>query len=222
MKDPLKLFRAAVAALNEEKWLAVAELCDPASLREFKNSALAQFDLPTSHIWTVEDFLRHTPDMPREVAQYQVDQIQRQAHPDSRFAHDFPLLAGPEELRSMEPPEVFASWLEGRSMKSQLELMVRAGRVSSAALEAHREAIASMKHELAPIGSVPDGDEIVHVLYRWGPDESDEAPAMARVFPFVTSCIRQPGGGWLLIADFNFLSIGSMSVGVDGTEADSD
>ncbi len=222
MKDPLKLFRAAVAALNEERWLDVAQLCDPASLREFKHSALAQFDLPTNHIWTVEDFLRHSPEMPPEVAQYQVDQIQRQAHPDTRFARDFPLLNGPDELRSMEPAEVFASWLEGRSMKSQLEQMVRAGRVSSSALDAHRETIASMKHELAPIGSVPDGDEIVHVLYRWGPDDTDQAPAMARAFPFVTSCIRQNGGGWLLIADYNFLSIGSMSVGIDGAEDDID
>lgn len=222
MKDPLKLFRAAVAALNEERWLDVAELCDSASLREFKHSALAQFDLPSTPIWTVEDFLRHSPDMPREVAQYQVDQIQRQTHPDTRFERDFPLLSGPEELRSMEPQQVFASWLEGRSMKSQLEQMARAGRVSREALNAHRETIATMKHELAPIGSVPDGDDIVHVLYRWGPDHSDEAPAMARVFPFVTSCIRQPGGGWLLIADYNFLSIGSMSVGSDGAEDDID
>src|SRR4029079_13421182 len=98
MKDPLKLFRAAVAALNEERWLDVAQLCDPASLREFKHSALAQFDLPTNHIWTVEDFLRHSPEMPPEVAQYQVDQIQRQAHPDTRFHRGFPLLNGPAAL----------------------------------------------------------------------------------------------------------------------------
>lgn len=222
MKDPVKLFRAAVVALNEERWLDVARLCDPVSLQEFKHSALAQFDVPANHVWTVEDFLRHSPDMPREVAEYQLTQIQQQVHPDRRFARDFPSLSGIEELSSLAPEQVFASWLEGRSVKTQFETMVREGRISNAALEAHRESMASMKHDLAPIGWVQDGEDIVHVLYRWGAEDSGEIPAMARAFPLVTSCIRQSDRSWRLIADYNFLSIGSMSVGVEDSDGDAE
>ena len=221
MKDPIKLFNAAVKALNDERWLDVAKLCDPTSLQEFKSSAVAQFESLPEHIWTVEDFLRHSPDMPREVAEYQLTQIHRQAHPDARFARDFPLLSGPDELHTLEPPQVFASWLEGRSVKNQFDQMVREGRISSADLQAHSELMASMKHELTPIGSVPDGHDLVHVLYRWGPEVPLETLPVHRAFPMVTSCIRQPDGGWCLIADYNFLSIGSMSVSVDGAEGDS-
>lgn len=221
MKDPIRLFNAAVKALNDERWLDVAGLCDPTSLQEFKSSAIAQFETLPEHIWTVEDFLRHSPDMPREVAEYQLSQIQRQAHPDTRFARDFPLLSSPDELHTLEPQQVFASWLEGRSAKSQFDQMVRAGRISNADLQAHADILVSMKHELSPIGSIPDGNDLVHVLYRWGPEPTLETLPVHRAFPMVTSCIRQPGGGWCLIADYNFLSIGSLSLGVDGVDAES-
>ena len=239
MKDPLDLFRAAVNALNEERWLDVAKLCDPATLREFKRSTLAQFDSPLRHVWTVEDFLRHSPDMPREVAEYQLTQIHRQAHPDTRFARDFPSLKDVAELRSMEPKEVFASWLEGRSIRRQVEQMVSEGRISSAALSAHSEMMAAMKHRLTPIGALPDGDDLMHILYAFGPvdsadtlDEPGESAAngspedrklgrvMSRAYPLVTSCIRQPRGHWCLIADYNFLSMGSVSVGIGDSEDD--
>ena len=238
MKDPLELFRAAVTALNEERWLDVADLCDPLTLQEFKRSTLAQLDSPFGHFWTVEDFLRHSPDMPREVAEYQLTQIHRQAHPDTRFARDFPSLSDVAQLRSLEPREVFASWLEGRSIRRQVELMVREGRISNTAISAHSEMMAAMKHRLIPIGALPDGDDLMHIVYSFGPVDSADEPAensapsdaspeelklgriMSRAYPLVTSCIRQPRGHWSLIADYNFLSMGSVSVDTEDGEID--
>ena len=38
MKDPVKLFHAAVKGLEDERWRDVAELCDPVSLRAFNDA----------------------------------------------------------------------------------------------------------------------------------------------------------------------------------------
>ena len=227
MKDPVKLFHAAVKGLEDERWRDVAELCDPVSLRAFKQSFLSQFDTAGRINWTVEDLLRFSPQMPRAVAEYQLAQIERQADPAVRFARDFPLLAGIGELRDLDPADVFARWLEGKSPRGQILAAVRDGSISEAVAEAHGSDLGRMPPYEA-IGAIKDGEDVAYVIWRFGKLEMSELPEDAmdelsteeREFakvdlphPSITACRRQADSTWKLIAEQNFLHMGSISIG---------
>ena len=72
--DPLRLFNAAVSALNAEDWTAVARLCDPVSLRSFHRELLEQFapstPMPTL---TIDDIRKGRPEMSVEAAEYELE-----------------------------------------------------------------------------------------------------------------------------------------------------
>src|SRR5437588_11833990 len=84
--DPLVLFDATLNALNAEDWRGAAQLCDPVSLRAFKRQLLERFapDKPLRDL-TIEDLLRHTPDKPRQVAEYELAQHRRRAYQRRRI-----------------------------------------------------------------------------------------------------------------------------------------
>ncbi len=230
MKDPLKLFRGAVTALEQERWGDVAELCDPLSLRAFKQSFLSQFDGALQFSWTLEELIRFSPDMPRQVAEYQLTQIQRQSDPAVRFARDFPFVRNIDELRDLEPAEVFARWLEGKSPRGQILAAVRDGSISEAVAAAHGSDLGRFP-PYEPVGAISDGDDVAYIIYRFGKIESPELPDEAREWmaelspeerefaelelphPSIATCRRQSDKTWKLIADHDFLHISSISIG---------
>jgi hypothetical protein len=73
--DPLSLVCAAIEIVNTADWDAAAQLCDPISLVAFRRQLLEQFE-PTAPRFelTVEEYLRHSPEMPRAVAEYHMAQ----------------------------------------------------------------------------------------------------------------------------------------------------
>jgi hypothetical protein len=230
MKDPIELFRAAVEGLEQEKWLDVAALCDPVSLRAFKHSFLSQFDLGPQVSWTVDELLRFSPDMPRAVAEYQIAQIQRQSDPAARLAWEFPLAGSIDELRELESAEVFARWLEGKSPRGQILAAVRDGSISESAAAAHSAELGRLP-PYQSVGAVQDGKDVAYVLYsfaraesgemseevkEWMDDLSPEEREFAELsltHPSVAICRRQPDKTWRLIADRDFLHFGSISIG---------
>jgi len=230
MKDPVELFRAAVEGLEQEKWMDVAGLCDPVSLRAFKQSFLSQFDLSPGVSWTVEELLRFSPDMPRTVAEYQILQFHRQSDPALRLARDFPLVGSIEELRELDPAEVFARWLEGKSPRGQILAAVREGSISEAAAAAHSSELGRLP-PYESVGAVKDGADVAYVLYQfarnssgemsdevkeWMDDLSPEEREFAELevpHPSIATCRRQPDKSWRLIADRDFLHFGSISIG---------
>lgn len=230
MKDPVELFRAAVDGLEQEKWQEVAGLCDPVSLRAFKQSFLSQFDLAPRVSWSVEQLLRFSPDMPRAVAEYQIVQIHRQSDPAVRLARDFPLVGSIEELRDMEPADVFARWLEGKSPRGQILAAVRDGSITEAAAAAHGSELGRLP-PYESVGAVKDGNDVAYVLYQFARAESGEMSdevkewmddlspeerefaELALPHPSIATCRRQPDNTWRLIADHDFLHFGSISIG---------
>jgi hypothetical protein len=227
MKDPVKLFHAAVQGIEQERWRDVAELCDPVSLRAFKQSFLSQFDTAGLITWTIEELLRFSPGMPRAVAEYQLAQIERQTDPAVRFSRDFPLLKDIAELRDLDPADVFARWLEGKSPRGQILAAVRDGSISEAVAAAHGSDLGRLPPYEA-IGAIKDGDDVAYVIWRFGKLETGEVPEEAmeelsaeeqefanidEPHPSIALCRRQPDASWKLIAEQNFLHMGSISIG---------
>jgi hypothetical protein len=232
--DPLDLFRAAVSALNREDWRGVAALCDPASLSAFRRRMIEQL-APSRPIRTitVEEYMRHSPDMPREVAEYSVAQIQKHADPERRLKDELPGVASVAELRSLDPITVFAKWLEGRSVRRQIERLVAEGRASRAAAAAAIARFAEgAQYPYVALGAVPDGDRVVHIVYRHDVGRQESPSPDARRWleslppeeqelvrdidvsgpPWIAACRRQPDATWRLVADHGFLGVGSTHI----------
>jgi hypothetical protein len=235
MPQPLELFRQAAEALQQEHWGDVARLCDPASLERFRNEQVRMLaparPLPAL---TVEQLMRHDPQMPREAAEYQVASARRHTDAATRLEREFPGIEGLEQLRAMEPAELFAVWLQGQSPGHQARMAIRDSRVP----ETHWQEILATadrtRESLVALGVVPDGDRVAHVVYRRefhaSPDETDPddvwieelSPAeqelardmAGRDFPQVATCRRQPDGDWRLLAGFDFLQLGQFMVSV--------
>ncbi|HEU4564423.1 MAG TPA: hypothetical protein VFS05_07240 [Gemmatimonadaceae bacterium] len=230
--DPLALFRDAVDALNRGDWLAAAALCDPLSLRSFRRSLLLEIapsEPPRS--LTVDDFVRHTPDMPREVAEYQVEQSRKFMAPMRRLRENLPGVRSVEEAEAMSPEELFAGWLDGRSPWRQIERLAAEGRIPAATV-AQARAYPLPVHRYEVLGVVHDGDRIAHVVYRhanapdapdeeaheaWLAEQPEEERELARDLawrapPQVVTCRRQPDGSWRLLAGWDFLHLGSSAI----------
>ena len=228
--DPLAVFQAALEAINSEDWRGAARLCDPISLRHFHRGLLAHC-APAEPVpgLTVEDLLRHQPDMPREAAEYEVAQHRKHTDPAARLRQDLPSVASVAELHDLPPLDAYAAWLEGRSFRRQIERLAASGRISVKLASLPPEAM-MVRH--TAIGALNDGDRVAHILYRDRFDENAEwtadaaasiahLPADEQAFvrdqwqrghPRVATCRRQPDGTWALIAEDSFLGIGSIGI----------
>lgn len=178
--------------------------------------------------------MRTNPDMPREVAEYQYAQYRAATDPQERLREEVPSVQDVAQLQRMDPAEVFAVWLEGRTPARVVERLVQAGRIGTAtASRMLEQPFPALDYH--PIGVVYDGEQVAHVLYHHTSsmdDERDEAierwiarlpqeeQALARDLanrehPSVTTCRRQPDGTWRLIAGHGFLTLDSMGISID-------
>lgn len=108
--DPLAVFREFTAALRREEWSEAARLCDPASLTWFKEAQIQRLApaAPRREL-TAEDFMRDDPEMPREVAEYQLARFNRHRDPMIvQLQREFPDTRSSDELR-----EISRGWSGG-------------------------------------------------------------------------------------------------------------
>jgi hypothetical protein len=229
--DPLELFRDAVAALNKADWRAVAAFCDPASLRVFKRKLIDLMTLAPEQAGqiTTHELMRAVPNMPRAVAEYQVAQFRESVNPKRRLNAEVPSVKSREELEAMTPAAVFAAWVDGKSLRRQVDREVSRGRLTRAsAAQVLEEARATF--DFRGLAFVPDGDRIGYVIYRYVTSSQRAAPAddgsadkapddvefMRDVSghspPMSSTVRRQSDGGWLLVADTDFLTVSQMQV----------
>ena len=216
----LDTFRRAADALEKRDWHGVAALCDPISLRVFHRQLVEQFaprtPPPES---TVSELRRHQPDMPPEVAEYQIKQMQ-QLHAErlSRMEDEVAGVHSVEELRALDPVEACARSLEAHDPEHQVRLFLARHRKSGHPRELG--VYAMPRERLEPIGVVVE-DRFAHVPYRR--TSTSRAPAEGEhrerfLEPYtaeerawlrdaagrhveVATLLRQPDGSWRLCAE---------------------
>jgi hypothetical protein len=237
--DPLELFRAAVEAYIAGDYPAVARLVDPVSLRAYKRQLLNRFEPRVRpRLLTAEDILESSPEMPRAVAEYQVAQYRQSADPAAQLKLVLPGVSSLDQLRALDADQVLVTELEGRSIQRHIERAVAEEHVGPEALHAVEE-LRRLHLSFAAIGVVEDGPSIAYVVYRLSAlegyattrefedeiatlptDEQQLAREMiGREQPRYAICRRQPDGGWLLHADYDFLSLGSGYVSIGPVHA---
>jgi hypothetical protein len=206
---PLEVFQAAVEALSRENWHRLSMLCDPDSLVEFKRELLDSL-APAKPInrLTATELMKAVPNMPRAVAEYQVSRFRETLDPRRRLRDAVPGAKSRQELDGLKPAEVFALWLEGRSVRRQLDRHVEHKQMSRAtANEILSDGI--NRFDFVTLGFVADGDRLGHVVYRRRQPGSRPLTVMVR---------EQPNGDWMLIADQNFLTVEELTIAAESDE----
>ena len=223
MSHPSLIVENAVAALNNADWSGFIKLCDPVSIRRFKSDLVWQFsDHGYSEPLTAEDFMSDMPEMPREVAEYNVAEMERYGDPARRLSLEIDTVSSVQELNELEPEEVLLRWLQAR-----MPFSVEGFPVPSPADE-----IGTVSHwrpRYAVLGSVRDGPDFAHVVCRrvedYSEDEEgdddfntprDEAELTRALGPIsglpIATCRRQADGSWRLVADRNLFVLACMSI----------
>jgi len=195
--EPIEVFQAAVDALNRENWHRLSTLCDPDSLIEFKRDLLASIVPPKNARLTATELMKAVPNMPRAVAEFQVSRFRESLDPTRRLRDAVPGATSRQEVEMLKPAEVFALWLEGRSVRRQLDRHVERRQMSRATAN---EIIADgmRRFDFVTLGFVADGEGAGHIVYRHKQAGSRPLTTMAR---------RQSNGDWLLVADQHFLTL---------------
>jgi hypothetical protein len=239
VRTPVEVVNAAFTALNCEDWAGLADLCDPVSLRAFKREVLDGFPEDEDGLWIdIDDLMEREPDMPREVAEYQLGRMNRYMDPMYRLRSQVYAVRSIAELRDMEPGRVFARWLQARSPEHfphddeaeqpwELPELESLGKPTRA-------------YRYTALGSVPDSAEIAYVVYRQSRSPHDIYPGvmdeweqsvpadeaeLARVTHFlhapqVATCRKQADGSWRLVADSQLLLVGTLEIVAIGDGAD--
>ena len=110
---PEAIVIAAFAALQRRDGHALAALASPASLAEYQSILQGQLR-PHWHPWTAESLLQHQPDMPYEVAEWQLQQMaMRDARHQSHLLEEFPGARSIEDLEQATPTQLLSWALAG-------------------------------------------------------------------------------------------------------------
>lgn len=167
--------RDLIAALDEARWGDAAALMHPAIVERAYGEWREMVEREQEQAWlplTVEMVLEHNPEMPTKVAEWQVRQHNESGAADhSPLSYLFTDVDSTDEFHRLSPEELYARHIAAADIPSQLR------RVATRQLrdpEVVDEAI-GLKRSI--IGSVPEGNALVHVLVRvaWGLGE-DPAP----------------------------------------------
>ena len=238
-RDPLELFRASVERMSVDDFVGAAALCDPVSLRAFHRDVMRMHSEPTVVY----------PDPTGSQDPTEGALIQQRARNDRRdqLARMFPSLTDPWVLDGLTADAVYAAYLDGQSPRRQLEWQVAKGYSPTSALD--RWSSVGTRWPLRAVGCAGIDEPIAHIVFvlvtqdeanpgaaraigssaavelqrRFAVLPSDEqqfARDRERSYhPQTIACRRQPDGGWLLVADWQFLGHNASWIGFEETEA---
>ena len=114
--SPREAVNRFLTAWNERRWNEAAELMDVDQFDRFRQDFIARARRqPDGPLPTVEDLRRRNPDMPRDVAEYQIQQMQAgRRRSDDPTPFEFARVRSVASLRGLTSTEAAARWLESR------------------------------------------------------------------------------------------------------------
>jgi hypothetical protein len=121
-ESPAQVAAAFFKAVAEERWRDAARQLDLAAFDRFRREriAAARLPQPPHRQTTVEDLLRHDPDMPRAVAEYQIRKMtEARRHVFNWVDHEFAGVADVDALAALSAEESAARWLQARDLRWQ-------------------------------------------------------------------------------------------------------
>ena len=110
--SPDSAIRAFLAAVAEQRWADAGRFVEPARVERERESAISHARTP-ARVRTVEDHLRHNPEMPRAVAEYFFEQERRSlALVQHMMDFDFADVTDTVMLRRLSPTDAAARYVQ--------------------------------------------------------------------------------------------------------------
>ena len=160
--------RSFFAALESGRWMDAARMVHPAALARYRERKLSSLrSSADSAAWrpqTVDDLLRFDPQMPRAVAEYQVQQSRQ--HRDTYQGHELASagVASPEEFERLAPAEAFARFLAASDERRQMRRALEGKTDSVMAALISRMAPRSVRTLIGAVPAAP-GAETAYAVY---------------------------------------------------------
>lgn len=193
-QPPREVAARFLEAWNNRDWSQAARSLDLDQFDRFRRDFISRARQSSTQApqMTVEQLRRREPDMPQEVAEYQIRRMEEQKR---RFADPTPFefahVASLNALRALSPDEAAARWLESRDPRWQVKMQFeQAGCPAPDDLDQ----IPTAKRRL--VGIVPEGDSVVYALFkeeRLADDQSAWAGGDVSVME-----LKQARGGWVI------------------------
>jgi hypothetical protein len=151
-------------AWNARRWPEAARLLDLDQFDRLRQDFITRARRTSNEgpQLTVEELRRQDPDMPREVAEYQVRRMQEQQR---RYADptpfEFARVSSVSALRALTAEEAAARWLESRDPQWQVKMQYE-----QAGCPAPDDITEIVPPRRRLIGIVADGDSLGYAVYR--------------------------------------------------------
>ncbi len=236
MQNPRQLVLTAFDALKARDYNTLASMCDPLSLCSFKQEMVDEYspDVPAAEAEPAFAVVELNDEDYAELIEF--------LDPVRRLQSELPGLSTIEQLVSIDPVSLFATWMYAHSAEHFLDEKQRKPWESGSDWAPHDEK-EDRKHELSYviIGCAFDTPDIAHVLYRnefsaleaypegYGEWFASASPAFRdfmaamhhRGVPSVITCRRQSDGSWRLVASNHFMRFGLVGVTLAAGEDES-
>jgi hypothetical protein len=163
--SPTEIVKAAVAALEAERWGDLLPLVPQEAVQRFRDTRLhSLIESETRPARTVEQVLAEQPWLPREVAAYHAEQEERhvRAGLPARLAEWG--VSSFRELEALSPAEFFVRYLAASSPAAKLRVAIA---VSPKPPKDPARALGeAASPKIIVLGEVGEGSIHAHVLYR--------------------------------------------------------
>jgi hypothetical protein len=166
MSGALDTTKTLFARLEAEDWIGAARLFNPLQVAEWYRALLQQQRPADQEVGlTVEQYLKHSPDMPRQVAEYHIAQMRRD-HASRSPSDELAGITAWEEAEKLDPVQAYGLHLQTRDPRQQLRRAVISHPPSETALAEMGQI--PVVHRI--LGAVEETQSSVHVVYRqyWG------------------------------------------------------
>jgi hypothetical protein len=205
--SPQRVAEGFLAAVAQARWSEAAGALDLEAFKEYVDTFLARTGRPQSDrpLPTVAELRRQDPSMPREAAEWQIQQMrQAQQRYGDPTPFEFARVRSASELQRLDLREAAARWLEARD-----------GRYSIPQQLAAMGCPAPSQDELPTprrrvLGTVADGASIAYALFReeidyGGPPAGGEIGVIE---------LKDQRGRWLIQPRGDLMP--ELSIGMDG------
>ena len=204
----------AFRAVSEGRWAELVSLLCPADVERFAADRVEAWSEPDASPAITVEWLRSVqPEMPEEVAEYQVEQMRKHHHRSlARLSAELGV-ASAAELAALSPTEVLTRYFQSSNPAAHFHsALAESGDVVPAGL--------SLDEALRPryeiLGAVAEGDSLAHVVYRVRVGAEEDAEAGPFVLPFVkVATVRRTPDGWRLRLSHDLLNFEGISIGYD-------
>jgi hypothetical protein len=205
-------------AVAGARWAEAATYLDRPSVERVRRNALRAARFRTGDVFevTAEWLMQREPDMPREVAEYQVRKSREsRARAFDLLAHEFARVADTTALATLPADSLAARWIEARDYRYRMRRAL-----SERGCTPPDSALALMGRWQPPVtrvlGSVVR-DSSAYVLHATEPEVQQRRAR--ELEPQVMQLRAGPDGRWRILARHDVLSGGVMGFSFEGCAA---